>query len=77
MYLTPIIYPLDIIPPRYLPIIKLNPMYYFVECFRAPLFSGQLPGWEFFGVAAALSTISILLGYKVFIRLADDFIFYV
>lgn len=77
MYLTPIIYPLDIIPPKYLPLIKLNPMYYFVECFRAPLYGGNLPSWEILGVAAALSAISILLGYKVFIRLADDFIFYV
>ncbi len=49
MYLTPIIYPLEIIPPKYLPLIKLNPMYYFVECFRAPLYSGQLPGWEILG----------------------------
>jgi ABC-2 type transport system permease protein len=77
MYLTPIIYPLDIIAPQYLPLIKLNPMYYFVECFRAPLYGGQLPGWEILMVATALSGISLLLGYKIFIRLADDFIFYV
>ena len=77
MYLTPVIYPLDIIPPKYLPLIKLNPMYYFVECFRAPLFGGHLPSWEILVGAVVLSGISLLLGYKVFIRLADDFIFYV
>jgi ABC-2 type transport system permease protein len=77
MYLTPIIYPLDIISPTYLPIIKLNPMYYFVECFRAPIYGGHLPSWEILLVAGALGSVSLLLGYKVFTRLADDFIYYV
>jgi ABC-2 type transport system permease protein len=77
MWLTPVIYPLEIIPPKFLPLIKANPMFYFVECFRAPLYSGLLPGWEILALAAALSIISFLLGYKIFIRLADDIIFHV
>jgi ABC-2 type transport system permease protein len=77
MWLTPVIYPLEIIPPQYLPLIKLNPMYYFVECFRTPIYSSCLPGWEILACATALSIIFFLLGYKLFIRLADEVIFYV
>ena len=77
MYLTPIMYPLRYIPPQYQIFIKLNPMYYYVECFRIPLYVGQLPGWDVLTVAIAISFISLLLGYKAFNRLGDDFIFYV
>jgi ABC-type polysaccharide/polyol phosphate export permease len=77
MYLTPIMYPIEIIPPQYQIFIKLNPMYYYVECFRIPLYVGQLPGWDVLTVAIAISFISLLLGYKAFNRLGDDFIFYV
>jgi ABC-2 type transport system permease protein len=77
MWLTPIIYPLDIIPQHYMPLIKLNPMYYFVECFRAPLYSGCLPDWEILAWATALGGFLFLLGYRIFIRLSDDIIFYV
>jgi ABC-2 type transport system permease protein len=77
MWLTPIIYPLDIVPANYLPLIKLNPMYYFVECFRAPLYNGCLPDWDILLWAIALGSSLFLLGYRIFIHLADDIIFHV
>lgn len=77
MYLTPIVYPLEIIPARFLPLIKLNPMYYLVECFRAPIYGGQIPDLMIILTAGILALLSLCLGYKVFMRLVDDFIFYV
>ena len=77
MYLTPIIYPLEIIPDRFLPLIKLNPMYYLVECFRVPIYGGKLPGLEVILMSGAVAFLSLCLGYRVFTRLADDFIYYV
>jgi ABC-2 type transport system permease protein len=56
MYLTPIIYPLDIVPDRLIWMIRINPMYYMVEMFRMPLFEGMLP---------SVSTVMIGLGYAV------------
>jgi ABC-type polysaccharide/polyol phosphate export permease len=41
MYLTPIIYPIDILPELYKQwIVRLNPMFYLVELFRNPLYYG-------------------------------------
>jgi ABC-type polysaccharide/polyol phosphate export permease len=77
MYLTPIFYPLDIIPPRFLPLIKLNPMFYLVECFRAPIYEGQIPDLMVILTAGTLACLSLCLGYTIFMRLVDDFIFYV
>jgi ABC-2 type transport system permease protein len=77
LYLTPIIYPVDIIPERFLPIIKLNPMYHIVECFRVPIYEGQIPGLPTLLGAAIPAAIVLAIGYKIFTRWSDDFIFYI
>ena len=44
MYLTPIIYPKEILPPQFRWLFNLNPMYHLMEIFRAPLLIGWLAG---------------------------------
>lgn len=77
LYLTPIIYPLEIIPDNFLPIIKLNPMYYIVECFRAPIYQGQIPDLHHLFWAALPAVIILVIGYKIFSDWSDEFIFYI
>lgn len=38
MYLTPLFYPIDIVPARFLPIIKCNPMFHFIRYVRNIIF---------------------------------------
>src|SRR3989338_2155248 len=42
-YLTPIIYPLDMVPSKYKMLFKLNPFFYIIENFRDVLFYGRVP----------------------------------
>jgi ABC-2 type transport system permease protein len=77
MYLTPIFYPLTIIPPKYLYIFKLNPMYYIIDCFRAPLYLGQLPDPLNVLWAGLSALVVFLAGIFLFTKLADDFIYYI
>ena len=77
MYLTPIVYPVDIIPKKYLPILKLNPMFYIVECFRSPIFQGELPNLEICGLGFLVAAACLAIGYLVFSRLSDLFVYYV
>lgn len=77
MYFTPIIYPVDIVPPKYLPFLKLNPMYYLVECFRLPIYMGQLPGPQLILGAVLVSVGALLIGYWVFSKLEDEFVYYI
>lgn len=44
IYLTPIIYPINIIPDWLMPIVKINPMYYFVDYFRNVVMYNTIPG---------------------------------
>ncbi len=77
MFLTPIFYTVDIIPQKFMPLVKLNPMFYFVEAFRAPLYLGKIPSIETLicGWAAALA--ALLIGYALFARYEDQFVYYV
>lgn len=74
-YLTPIIYRIDIIPKGYRVFLKMNPMYHLVECFRMPIFMGQLPKFNniFWGGSVALAT--LLVGYLVYAKFEDSLIY--
>ena len=77
MYLTPIVYPIDIVPKKYLLFLKLNPMYYIVECFRLPIYMGELPQFQTVCLALLVSVATLLIGYLVFTKLSDTFVYYV
>ncbi|MBP6823155.1 MAG: ABC transporter permease [Acidobacteria bacterium] len=72
MYLTPIIYPKEIIPERLRWLFNLNPLYHLIEIFRAPLLVGWLagPNTVLASVVAALATLAF--GWWYFSRKADE-----
>jgi len=74
MYLTPIIYPENIVPEATQAwIFDLNPMYYLVTMFRKPLYEGVLPSWDIITIAGGMSVIIAALGWITFTRKADEF----
>ncbi len=73
MYLTPIIYPIDIIAEGDRWLFNLNPMYHMVEIFRAPIYYGRLPAPEALLAATAAAGLSLALGWYVFTRKRDEF----
>ena len=77
MFLTPIMYPMDIVPEKYHVIIKMNPMYYFIECFRHPIYNGTLPSLGIIAMSALLAVVTLIIGYRIFKRAEDDFVYYV
>jgi len=73
MYLTPVIYPLNIIPERFLFLFHLNPMFYMVQIFRLPVYEGVLPSWHLWLPAVLISVVTLSLGWIIFSSRADDF----
>ena len=71
MYLTPIVYPLDIVPARFRWLIAMNPMYYLVEIFRVPIYGGVLPDFRLFWRASVAAVLVLGVGWWVFERRAD------
>ncbi len=76
-YLTPVIYPLEMVPPRYAWMISLNPMSYFVEVFRALIYDGVVPPEKYILVSAALGGAMLVTGWLVFTKKANDFAYHV
>ena len=60
-FVTPIVYAPSILPEQFRPLVRLNPMTYMVEIFRAPLYNGWLPGPNtlLFAVVAAISSLVV------------------
>jgi len=75
MYLTPIIYPIEIVPPALLPFFKLNPMYVMIEAFRQPLMYGTIPGWDIWGLAALYAIVTLVIGGVVFASRANEYVY--
>jgi ABC-type polysaccharide/polyol phosphate export permease len=85
MYLTPIIYPKDIIPGnteifgftlnlRYW-LFNLNPMYHLLELFRLPLYGGTVPNWPTLAMATVIAVVTLIAGWLVFARNADQLVY--
>jgi ABC-type polysaccharide/polyol phosphate export permease len=72
-YLTPIIYPISIIPEQFVFIVLLNPMTTMVELFRALIYYGELPTLAITLGSIGLSVVSLLVGWWVFTKKVDEF----
>ena len=77
MYLTPIIYPEEILVGVMQTIMKLNPMYYYVDYFRQLTLYGTMPGMETLLIMCGCSVASLLLGITVFKKKQDRFILFI
>ena len=80
MYMTPIIYPMDIIPAKYGAIIfvlKLNPIYHYVSYVRQVVMEGRVPTLAYHAVCIASAVLMLVVGRWVFNRLEDRFILYI
>jgi ABC-type polysaccharide/polyol phosphate export permease len=74
MYLSPIIYPEEILPPlaqEWLP--RLNPIYPLIKIFRLPLYDGRLPTFAELWPATIGALIAFVIGWFFFTKRADEF----
>jgi ABC-type polysaccharide/polyol phosphate export permease len=72
-YLTPILYPHDIVPEKYEIIFDLNPNSLFVDAYRRVILYGQDPelGRILLGLGVAVAT--FLIGYYIFKKMESGF----
>lgn len=76
MYLTPIIYPVEIIPGAYRYwLLHLNPMYYLSQIFRQPIYDGSLPSLPMVAMGLGISMLTLFIGWVIFSYKADEFTF--
>lgn len=77
MYLTPIFYPVDILPEGVLAIVKCNPLYYLVNYFREIVLYGVWPTLEENLICLGFGVLFVLIGIVVFKKHQKNFILYI
>lgn len=76
-YITPIIYPITMFPEHYQWIFKLNPIIFVINGFRLSVYDGQLPQLQSIVASFACAFIALSIGYALFRKHQDEFVFYV
>ena len=77
MYLTPIMYDINLISVKFQKLFKLNPMYHYINFARRIILYGELPTPFTFGVCALTSIATLIVGVVVFKKTQDKFIYYI
>jgi lipopolysaccharide transport system permease protein len=73
MYLSPVFYPAEFVPPAFRPAFQLNPIAAVLTLFHETLYEGRVPSLAHLGRAAAVSVVVCLIGYAIFRRQRDLF----
>lgn len=72
-YLTPVLYPLHMIPHKYYAWFLLNPMLHLTHAYRTIFMMGEWPAWRGLGVVFAISLGIFSLAYPLFNRKKFEF----
>lgn len=73
MFLSPIFFPLSALPPRWLPLLQLNPLAQAIEQTRAVLVFGHQPGASYLIIGVGLGLVACELSYRGFQRAKPAF----
>lgn len=77
MYLTPIMYDINMISQNIQVFFKLNPLYHYINFARRIILYGEVPTPFTFAVCAGTSIITLIIGVIVFKKNQDKFIYYI
>ena len=72
-YMTPIIYPVDIVPAKYKILFDLNPNSLFINAYRRVVLYGDAPGLDKVLLGLAIAVVTFLVGYYLFKKMEPAF----
>ncbi|HUP23860.1 MAG TPA: ABC transporter permease [Thermoanaerobaculia bacterium] len=77
MYMTPVFYPIEIIPDHLRWVVRFNPLRSVLEVFRDPIYLGKVPPLSHLAVAIGVTLVVLAIGIVSFRRSSDRIAFYV
>lgn len=77
MYVTPLFYPISIVPKELMVFFEANPMYHYVSAVRSVILSGVTPRPMEFVVCTLWAMVMMVIGCFIFKKTQDKFIFYI
>lgn len=76
-YVTPILYEISLFPAQYQWIFKLNPLIFVMNGFRLSIYYGKLPQPQSILASFVCAFLALFIGFAVFRRYQDQFVYYV
>ncbi len=77
LYATPILYDINIFPQHLHWLFKLNPLIFVLNGFRLSVWAGMLPQPQSILASLVCAFLSLFIGFAIFRRYQDTFVFYV
>ena len=77
MYLTPVMYPVEIVPEKYRFIFSLNPMSVIINAYRQTILGGGQPNYSSLAIAFVMSIAVFAVGFYLFKKMEGEFADYV
>ena len=78
LYLTPIVYPMEILKSSNIDwVVRLNPVFYFVDDLRSLMILGRLPSLWNIGFESCVCLLSLIFGFLLFKKAQDRFILHI
>lgn len=74
MYLTPVIYPISILPETIKKLVMLNPLTNYLNMFRDVMFNHMIPGMGEIAIGLMEMILALVVGLWVFYKKQDEFI---
>jgi ABC-2 type transport system permease protein len=75
-FLTPIIYPISIMPEKVQFLFNFNPMYLLIEPIRIVMYEGKIPSYQHLLTAYAVAFGAIIVSYVIYKKLRKNVIYY-
>ena len=72
-YLSPVIYPVEMLPERFRFIFQLNPMAVLINAYRQSILGQGAPKLSSLGIALLVSILVLTISLKIFKKLEDRF----
>jgi len=72
-FLTPIVYPLEIVPEKVRFLFYLNPLTYFIKTYQDIIIYREFPNYLFIIMLTVLSVTTLIIGLKTFNKLKEGF----
>ena len=72
-YATPIVYSMDAVPASFKWLLRLNPMSYLIDGYRAIFYNKTVPNFQGLLIALAMGIVLCIIGYFIFKKLEKRF----
>jgi lipopolysaccharide transport system permease protein len=73
MFLSPVFYPIEVVPESFRFIFQLNPLAYAVSSFRSAIFFGALPDFKYYLMHLIFSLVTVAAGFAWFQKTRKGF----